>query len=147
MEITAERDLLDCCYGFAALELYDMARDIVADDIDPLRFGERVSTYEFDHLGPPHAYVYCNLIDAWAFARSEAERNAIMLQQRDLPLATALHIFQNNLRWARFWSIRHPQAEWRAKFAEEVKAAETQAQELEALMMKKLKDAPSTRML
>jgi hypothetical protein len=119
--------------GLTIKEVIKVALKVVSDLLDPLPAQDRVGTYEFDHvrLGPPGPEADCDLTQAWSYGIEAAKDNEQALQDGDkLTLREALDIFRETVAWLRFWATRHPHAEWRQKFAEELKAAEADGQEI-----------------
>jgi hypothetical protein len=120
-------------HGVTILEVIKVVMKAASDELDPLAVEDRVGTYEFDRvrLGPPSPAADCDLGDAWRYAKDAAKLNEEELQNGEkLTLREALYIFRDTISWIRFWSRRHPHEDWRKKFAEELKAAEANAQEI-----------------
>jgi hypothetical protein len=120
-------------HGVKIWEVIKVVMKAASDGLDPLAVEDRVGTYEFDrfHVGPPDPEADCDLADAWRYAMDLAKANEQVLQLGDrLSLRDALDTFRETVAWIRFWARRHPHAEWRKKFAEELKAAEADAQEI-----------------
>jgi hypothetical protein len=120
--------------GLSIMEIDHMAKMVVQADHDPLSPEDWGDRFDFDkrkltvfdlddfscitpEVPKPDAEV--DLRKAWIeFGRDISNINRILSQNPDLPIAKQWLVFLNQWDWFRFWSVRHPSPEARAKFAQ-----------------------------
>jgi hypothetical protein len=124
--------------GFTLTETDHMVRLIAQADIDPLpatewgepfTFGPRVPVFDDDdflcingEVPKPDAQV--DLLAAWKEYVSDVRTAALIFEiDRDLSITQLMQLTKNASDWFRFWSVRHPNAQSRAKYAEGDKAS------------------------
>jgi len=117
-------------------ELDYMARMTVQGECDPLPaekrgepfvFGQREAIFAdadfcvvVANVPEPHARV--DLRAAWReYVNDLRSRSAIRASGRELSFIRRWRLFLNGYDWVRFWSVRHPEAQSRAAFAEALK--------------------------
>jgi len=122
--------------GLSAGEIDHMARMAVQGECDPLPsekrgepfvFGQREAIFAdadfyvvVANVPKPHAQV--DLLVAWReYVNDLRSRSAIRASGRELSFMQRWRLFLNGYDWVRFWSVRHPEAQSRAAFAEALK--------------------------
>jgi hypothetical protein len=102
----------------------EMKRNLILEVIDPIiptgdlfKFGERgTDGISADVPGP---WDRVDLARAWQVAQADAKACRLVLK-RDGSLEAAFRVYRNTIGWLRFWSVRFPNEEWRAIFAEQL---------------------------
>src|SRR5262249_42932790 len=122
---------------------YDMAREIILAGFDPIEPDGEPFDFPQGHwpdwwVSPnvPASNAKVDLFEALSVTGKDA-RACEMVLERDHSMEATLRVYRNTICWLRFWSIRAPQAEWRARFARELEAREEGLAELRAKAFQK----------
>jgi hypothetical protein len=129
-------------WGISVREVCAMARGIILREMDPIIADGAV--FEFVEAAPGSMPNFCwlsprvpapnarvDLLEAWDVAQRDARACRATLEC-DGSIEAALRVYLNTVAWVRFWSVRFPNAEWRAAFAQELEAREEALTELKA---------------
>lgn len=129
--------------GFSITEVDYMVRIVVQADHDPLPPADWGEPFEFtkrkvsicddddfDRINSevPKSDAQVDLRFAWReFVRDVESIDRIYAKNPDLPLPNHWQVFVNQWDWLRFWSVRHPNPEARAKFERVLREADEAA--------------------
>jgi hypothetical protein len=102
-----------------------MRRNLILQVIDPIiptgdlfRFSERKGDF-FISPDVPGPFDRTDLAIAWQIAQDDAKACRLVLEH-DYTLDGALRVYRNTIAWLRFWSVRFPNEQQRAVFAEQL---------------------------
>jgi hypothetical protein len=76
-----------------------------------------------------------DLHEALGVAEKDARACELILECGDID--AVLRAYRNTILWLRFWSVRAPQAEWRARFAQELEVRELGLADFRAKALRK----------
>ena len=100
----------------------ELMRQIVLDAVDPVIavgsefiFEQREDRDDYISLEIPDRNAQVDLAIAWTVAQLDARACALVLET-DHSLAATIRVYRNTLDWLAFWSVRHPNDNWRAEF-------------------------------
>jgi hypothetical protein len=129
------RELLRLCDQLWTEE--QMRRNIILQIIDPIiptgnlfRFSERKGDF-FISPNVPGPFDRTDLAIAWQIAQADAKACRLVLEH-DYTLDGALRVYRNTIGWLRFWSVRFPNEQRRALFAEQLTVREMDLAALKA---------------
>jgi hypothetical protein len=127
-------------WGISVREVCEMARGIILREMDPIQADGAV--FEFVEAAPGSMPDFCwispavpepnarvDLLEAWDVAQRDARACRATLEC-DGSMEALIRVYANSIKWMRFWSTRFPNAEWRARFAQELEAREEGLAEL-----------------
>jgi len=130
-------------WGISVREVCEMARGIILREMDPIEAdgepfvfptGSRCDSWISPEVPEFNAKV--DLLEAWAVAERDASACRQVLEHNHSMGAT-IRVYVNSIKWMRFWSVRFPDAEWRARFAQELEAREAGLAELRSKAFRK----------
>ena len=134
-------------WGISVREVCAMARGIILREMDPIQADGEVFDFveaapgsmpDFCWISPavPEPNAKVDLHEALRVAERDARACETTLEW-DSSTEAILRVYRNTITWLRFWSIRAPQAEWRARFSRELGAREEGLAELRAKAFQK----------
>ena len=136
-------------YGGTIREVCEVARATVLAELDPISFSAQGEPFIFPRPEPgslpdfcwispevPGPYAKVDLHEALRVAERDASASQTTLEW-DNSTEAILRVYGNTIAWLRFWSIRAPQAEWRARFVRELETREEGLAELRSKVFRK----------
>jgi hypothetical protein len=135
-------------HGVDPLEVWKMVGKLLNAEFDPVA-DPGGDLFRWDDWAPrddpfflsvdvPEPDAVVDVLEAWERAKLDARRCArALVEGREgdgkVSERMAVTVFVNSLKWSKFWARRHPDAEWRRKFAED---AERGIGDLEGMLEK-----------